>query len=233
MREREKVKSNGKKALGISQMNRCQRKEEKCNSKISPEFFSMFFFSFAGVRLMENFWIYFQNTLPSWAFGIHPFSICRDFCLFHFDCAIYFTLAQLKRLIVFGEGVARCRPEMSQCYRFTKDNNQIFFVASDVQVLSESKLNERGTMRITFSLVPKQLNLFSVSFSTGSHFIMKFCGRIHSFRSRFLDTIFFFNGSVGTWFRRGVIFISNSKCLHHLTFRSTSNPCIFRLTSNF
>lgn len=140
---------------------------------------------------MENFWIYFQNTLPSWAFGIHPFSICRDFCLFHFDCAIYFTLAQLKRLIVFGEGVARCRPEMSQCYRFTKDNNQIFFVASDVQVLSESKLNERGTKRITFSLVPKQLNLFSVSFSTGSHFIMKFCGRIHSVRSRFLDTIFF------------------------------------------
>lgn len=172
---------------------------------------------------MENFWIYFQNTLPSWAFGIQPFSICRDFCLFHFDCAIYFTLAQLKRLIVFGEGVARCRPEMSQCYRFTKDNNQIFFVASDVQVLSESKLNERGTKRITFSLVPKQLNLFSVSFSTGSHFIMKFCGRIHSVRSRFLDTIFFFNGSVGTWFRRGVIFISNSKCLHHLTFRSTSD----------
>lgn len=173
---------------------------------------------------MENFWIYFQNTLPSWAFGIQPFSICRDFCLFHFDCAIYFTLAQLKRLIVFGEGVARCRPEMSQCYRFTKDNNQIFFVASDVQVLSESKLNERGTKRITFSLVPKQLNLFSVSFSTGSHFIMKFCGRIHSVRSRFLDTIFFLQ-----WLCRDMISTGRNFHIKFEVFASFDFPFHFGL----
>lgn len=141
----------------------------------------------AGVRLMENFWIYFQNTLPSWA----GFTVLHSPEILHLSfilIVIYFMVAACNAWL--SSGIANVSMYAARALQKITTRFLDF-----IEMLSNSKLKKRVATNfihsrccpssLSFSLFftfPKHLNPFGL-ISIGLHFIMKFCGRTNTFFS--------------------------------------------------